>query len=105
MKRCTSCGYGVATPYYLCPDCRRRFPAMGMEWKQTGLNEITIYAPDNVKVTVAPMPTGRKFAAVMRRSVLGEIKGAAGEKLGRVAAKISGRIKGFEPMKKGRRQG
>lgn len=105
MKRCTSCGCGTPTPYYLCPDCRRRYPAFGMEWKHTGLNEVTIYAPDNIKVIVAPMPTGRKFAAVMRRSVLGSIKGAAEEKLGSVAAKMSGRVKGFEPMKKGRRQG
>ena len=90
MKRCTSCGYGVATPYYLCPDCRHRFPAFGMEWKQVGLNEVVIYAPDNVKVTVLPMPTGRKFAAVMRKSVLGEIKGAAEEKLGCLAAKVRG---------------
>lgn len=61
MKRCCSCGRTATTGYFVCTECRDRFPAMGVELVQSGLRELTLYVPENVVVRVSPMSSGRKY--------------------------------------------
>lgn len=67
MKRCCSCGRDATTGYFVCTDCHGKFPGFGIEWVQTGLNEVTLHVPENVVIKVSPMSSGRKFTAVVKR--------------------------------------
>ena len=67
MKRCCSCGMSAATGEFVCTACRDKYPRLGIDMVHTGVNEVTIYVPENVVVKIAPMSSGRKFVAELRK--------------------------------------